>query len=57
MLRKRLTQKKKTLIQRLYKHLEQMMGIEPTWSAWKAEVLPLNYICISLDMINYTISI
>ena len=20
------------------------MGIEPTWSAWKAEVLPLNYI-------------
>ena len=19
------------------------MGIEPTWSAWKAEVLPLNY--------------
>ena len=37
--------------------LEQMMGIEPTWSAWKAEVLPLNYICISLDIINYTISI
>ena len=24
------------------------MGIEPTRSAWKAEVLPLNYICISL---------
>ena len=22
------------------------MGIEPTWSAWKAEVLPLNYIRI-----------
>ena len=20
------------------------MGIEPTWPAWKAEVLPLNYI-------------
>ena len=20
------------------------MGIEPTWSAWKADVLPLNYI-------------
>lgn len=29
MLRKRLTQKKKALIQRLYKHLEQMMGFEP----------------------------
>ena len=28
--------------------MEQMMGIEPTRSAWKAEVLPLNYICISL---------
>ena len=26
--------------------LEQMMGIEPTRSAWKAEVLPLNYICV-----------
>ena len=24
--------------------MERMMGIEPTWSAWKAEVLPLNYI-------------
>ena len=24
--------------------LERMMGIEPTRSAWKAEVLPLNYI-------------
>ena len=22
---------------------ERMMGIEPTLSAWKAEVLPLNY--------------
>ena len=24
--------------------MERMMGIEPTWPAWKAEVLPLNYI-------------
>ena len=24
-------------------YLERVMGIEPTWSAWKAEVLPLNY--------------
>ena len=23
--------------------VEQVMGIEPTWSAWEAEVLPLNY--------------
>ena len=27
--------------------LERVMGIEPTWSAWKAEVLPLNYTRIS----------
>lgn len=30
----------------LYGHLiymERVMGIEPTLSAWKAEVLPLNY--------------
>ena len=25
--------------------VEQATGIEPTWSAWKAEVLPLNYAC------------
>ena len=24
-------------------HMERVMGIEPTPSAWKAEVLPLNY--------------
>ena len=28
----------------LYKKLERMMRIELTLSAWKAEVLPLNYI-------------
>ena len=27
-----------------YLLMERMMGIEPTRSAWKAEVLPLNYI-------------
>lgn len=27
--------------------LEQMTGIEPASSAWEAEVLPLNYICMS----------
>jgi hypothetical protein len=25
------------------RHMERVMGIEPTLSAWKAEVLPLNY--------------
>ena len=28
--------------------VERMMGIEPTRSAWKAEVLPLNYIRLSM---------
>ena len=28
---------------RLIKKLEQVMGIEPTCSAWKADILPLNY--------------
>ena len=36
-------------------YLEQMMGIEPTRSAWKAEVLPLNYICISGICFNVVI--
>ena len=30
--------------------LEQVVGIEPTSSAWKAEVLPLNYTCMTLDI-------
>jgi len=29
--------------------LERVMGIEPTLSAWEAEVLPLNYTRASLD--------
>ena len=33
------------------------MGIEPTRSAWKAEVLPLNYICIFAAIITATILI
>ena len=32
-------------IRRVY-HLKQVMGIEPTLSAWEAGVLPLNYTCI-----------
>ena len=31
------------LLSALYLLLERVMGIEPTSSAWKAEVLPLNY--------------
>ena len=27
---------------------KQVMGIEPTYLAWKASVLPLNYTCILL---------
>ena len=29
--------------------MEQVMGIEPTRSAWEAEVLPLNYTCKGLS--------
>ena len=31
--------------------MEQVMGIEPTLAAWKAEVLPLNYTCVSVNTI------
>ena len=31
------------------------MGIEPTRSAWKAEVLPLNYICLFNSFVVYHI--
>ena len=30
--------------------LERMTGIEPAPSAWKAEVLPLNYIRVRIDI-------
>jgi len=42
----RLNRKEKTLAQQGFQvvvSLERVMGIEPTLSAWKAEVLPLNY--------------
>ena len=29
---------------------ERVMGIEPTYSAWKADVLPLNHTCISVSL-------
>ena len=28
-------------------HLERMMGVEPTLSAWEANVLPMNYIRVT----------
>ena len=31
------------LLNHIVKLVERAMGIEPTTSAWKAEVLPLNY--------------
>lgn len=33
------------------KDMEQVKGIEPSQSAWKAEVLPLNYTCIQVVII------
>jgi len=32
-----------TKLRRIASKLERVMGIEPTLSAWEAEVLPLNY--------------
>ena len=37
-------------IQLSYRLIEQVMGIEPTYPAWKAGVLPLNYTCISYNI-------
>ena len=45
-------QKEKVLIFE-YLLMERMMGIEPTRSAWKAEVLPLNYIRLSATLLLY----
>ena len=41
-----LKNKRKKAVTKVTALVERMMGIEPTRSAWKAEVLPLNYICI-----------
>ena len=42
------TKKQKTSTISRINQLEQVTGIEPAWSAWKADVLPLNYTCKSL---------
>ena len=33
----------KASIMEAWYYMERVTGIEPAWSAWKAEVLPLNY--------------
>lgn len=33
--------------------MEQVKGIEPSCSAWEADVLPLNYTCISEGLYYY----
>ena len=35
--------------------MEQMTGIEPAFSAWEADALPLSYICIFSRNILYYI--
>ncbi len=35
--------KNKKLLQKGSSVVERVMGIEPTYSAWEADVLPLNY--------------
>jgi hypothetical protein len=36
----------------LYQYLERAAGIEPASSAWKAEVLPLNYARLNLQTLQ-----
>ena len=40
-----------SLQQSLKGKLERVMGIEPTLSAWEAEVLPLNYTRLSQNQL------
>ena len=39
----RIYEKPQVSVSSIFYCLERVMGIEPTLSAWKAEVLPLNY--------------
>ncbi len=41
-----LKKKKTVYIVYCYPHLEHVTGIEPAYSAWEANVLPLNYTCM-----------
>lgn len=44
---KREEYKKKKPLMRLF-FLEQVRGVEPPYSAWEADVLPMNYTCVLL---------
>ncbi len=50
---KKLQQKKTPFLKRM--PLERVMGIEPTYPAWKAGVLPLNYTRNSQRRYNTTL--
>ena len=43
-----------TGLSRGYFYNKQAMGIEPTYPAWKAGVLPLNHACVSAQNRNRT---
>ena len=36
--------------------MEQVRGVEPPYSAWEADVLPMNYICITVSVSYYSIN-
>ncbi len=40
-------------IQLSYEHTERVMGIEPTYLAWKASVLPLNYTRMDIGVTGF----
>ena len=40
-------------IQLSYEHTERVMGIEPTYLAWKASVLPLNYTRMQIGVTGF----
>lgn len=44
---KREAYKKKKPLMRLF-FLEQVRGVEPPYSAWEADVLPMNYTCVPI---------
>lgn len=40
------TDNKNPLKQWVFWYMEQTAGIEPVYSAWEADILPLNYACM-----------
>ena len=43
---------KKRDTQRVSLFLERLMGVEPTYAAWEAAVLPMNYSRVNVDYYN-----